>query len=81
MEILAQQTESKDAVASEEAVPTFRKKFELRCWARARLCNEGELNRQRAVDELQLWAQELGLIDQLGQDEVQLILAENFGVL
>ena len=53
--------------------------FELRAWARARLWQVGELSLHDAVDELQAAAERDGLVDKLGQDGVQHILAEAFG--
>ena len=52
--------------------------FELRCWARAKLVAEGELSMSEAVDELQAAALRDGLIDKLGQDAVQQIMAREF---
>ena len=52
--------------------------FELRAWARAVLHFVGVLEKQEAVDVLQAWAAELGLLNIIGQDAVQQILAEAF---
>jgi hypothetical protein len=52
--------------------------FELRCWARARLFAQGEFDLHDAVDELQAWAERLGLVEQIGQDAVQAIMAAAF---
>jgi hypothetical protein len=53
--------------------------FELRCWARARLCAEGMIELGEAVDVLQSGAERDGLVDSIGQDAVQEILAAAFG--
>jgi hypothetical protein len=60
-------------------VSTLQQKFKLRCWARAKLYFEGEIDLQEAVDALQEWAQELGLVEQIGQDAVQAIITGEFG--
>jgi hypothetical protein len=52
--------------------------FELRCLARARLWREGAFELSVAVDELQYAAVRAGLLDALGQDEVQAIMAAAF---
>jgi hypothetical protein len=52
--------------------------FELRCWARATLWRTGEFDLPEAVDELQFAALRDGLVDMLGQDEVQRIISEAF---
>jgi hypothetical protein len=52
--------------------------FELRCWARARLYRDGELDLHDAVDELQRAAVAGGLVEQHGQDHVQEIMALAF---
>jgi hypothetical protein len=52
--------------------------FELRAWARARLWAAGELDLHDAVDELQAGAERDGLIDRIGQDAVQAIMATAF---
>jgi hypothetical protein len=52
------------------ARPSALEVFTLRCWARARLFAEGELELHQAVDELQAAAERDGLVDQLGQDAV-----------
>jgi hypothetical protein len=52
--------------------------FKLRCWARARLYADGELDLLDAVDALQAFAERLGLIETLGQDVVQAMMAEAF---
>jgi hypothetical protein len=58
--------------------PSSRAAFELRCWSRARLYVEGELELREAVDALQLGAAASGLVDELSQDEVQRILSLAF---
>ena len=52
--------------------------FALRAWARAYLWSIGELTRHEAVDVLQHDAERDGLVDELGQDGVQKILADAF---
>ena len=52
--------------------------LELRAWARAYLYSIGELTLHEAVDVLQRDAQRDGLVDELGQDGVQQILADAF---
>jgi hypothetical protein len=55
--------------------------FTLRCWARARLFAEGEIDLRTAVDELQAAAERDGLVTLLGQDAVQTIIARAFEVV
>jgi hypothetical protein len=52
--------------------------FTLRCWARARLFAEGELELHQAIDELQAAAKRDGLVAKIGQDRVQEIIADAF---
>jgi hypothetical protein len=52
--------------------------LELRAWARAYLYAIGELTLYQAVDVLQRDAQRNGLVDEIGQDGVQQILADAF---
>jgi hypothetical protein len=52
--------------------------LELRAWARAYLWSIGELTRREAVDVLQHDAERDGLVEQIGQDGVQQILADAF---
>jgi hypothetical protein len=53
--------------------------FELRCWARARLWQAGEINDLHdAVDVLQECAVAWGLVESIGQDRVQEIIAAAF---
>jgi hypothetical protein len=60
------------------AKPSAREVFELRCWARAHLFAGGEYDLQEAVDPLQDAAEASGLVAELGQDEVQRMMAEAF---
>jgi hypothetical protein len=53
-------------------------KFALRCWARGYLAHVGEITLQEAVDVLQADAKASGLVEALGQDAVQRIIAEGF---
>jgi hypothetical protein len=55
--------------------------FKERCWARARLFAEGELELHDAVDELQSSAVRTGLIAAIGQDAVQTMMADAFGTV
>jgi hypothetical protein len=52
--------------------------FALRCWARAALVQAGEIDLQEAVDVLQVDAECDGLVDQLGVDCIQGIMAGAF---
>jgi hypothetical protein len=52
--------------------------FELRCWARAKLWQAGEFDLHEAVDALQRDAERDGLVDAIGQNEVQAILRDAF---
>jgi hypothetical protein len=52
--------------------------LQLRCWARAYLVEHGMMFLQEAVDGLQDVAVSTGLVDLLGQDAVQLIMAKAF---
>jgi hypothetical protein len=52
--------------------------FEARCWARAYLWAAGALDLFEAVDKLQADAERDGLIDKIGQDRVQSIMATAF---
>jgi hypothetical protein len=60
------------------ASPTVVKGFELRCWARGYLEKYGMMPLQEAVDGLQDLAVDTGLVDMLGQDAVQAIMANAF---
>jgi hypothetical protein len=53
--------------------------FQFRCWARAYLFMAGELSLHEAVDELQAGAQTYGLVAEIGQDEVQRVMAAEIG--
>ena len=55
--------------------------FELRCWGRARLFTEGELDLAEAVDELQESAMRSRLVDAIGQDRVQAMMSDAFGAV
>ena len=52
--------------------------FEMRCWARAYLVAHEMICLQEGVDVLQELAVETGLVDLLGQDAVQSIVAKAF---
>jgi len=52
--------------------------FRLRCWARAKLVEHGMKPLQEAVDGLQDVAVSTELVDLLGQDAVQAMVAEAF---
>jgi hypothetical protein len=52
--------------------------FGLRCWERGRLVKYGQMSLQEAVDGAQDQAVGAGLVDLLGQDAVQGIMAEAF---
>lgn len=52
--------------------------FELRCWARAYLWSVCEFGLAEAVDELRHATVKNGLVDELGQDALQKILATAF---
>jgi hypothetical protein len=54
------------------------KVFAALCWARGHLWREGYLEGADAVDVLQQWAVDNGLVDELGQDDVQRLIAEAF---
>jgi hypothetical protein len=55
--------------------------FEARCWARARLYSEGELDLHDAVDKLQESAECDGLVAAIGQDQVQWMMSDAFGAV
>jgi hypothetical protein len=61
--------------ASSEAV------YAARCDARALLFANGLLSLHEAVDELQTYAEKSGLVDRLGQDEVQRIMGVAFAAV
>lgn len=52
--------------------------FELRCDVRAYLVRHDEMDLQEAVDGLQISAAEAGLVDRLGQNMVQNMIARAF---
>ena len=53
--------------------------FKALCWARGHLWREGHIPEGTdAIDVLQQWAVDNGLVDELGQDEVQRLIAEAF---
>jgi hypothetical protein len=52
--------------------------FLARCEARADLVSRGYMDLLEAVDGLQLAAERTGLVDELGQDGVQKIMADAF---
>jgi hypothetical protein len=52
--------------------------FTLRCWARAVLWQACEFDLHTAVDVLQADAERAGLVDRLGQDAVQKMMADAF---
>jgi hypothetical protein len=52
--------------------------FDARCWARAWLAGAGEFSLHEAVDPLQQAAVATGLVELIGQDRVQKILADHF---
>jgi hypothetical protein len=54
--------------------------YAARCEARALLFVNGQLSLHEAVDELQTYAEQAGLIDRIGQEEVQRIMGEAFAL-
>jgi hypothetical protein len=52
--------------------------YAARCEAQALLFIDGQLSLHEAVDELQAYAEQSGLIDLIGQDEAQRIMGEAF---
>ena len=53
--------------------------FAALCWARGHLWREGHIaDIPGAVDALESWAAHAGLIERIGQDEVQRIMGEAF---
>jgi hypothetical protein len=68
---------------AEEAGPsppiTNAKIFKERCEARATLFAIGEYDLHEAVDVLQAAAEASGLVDEIGQNAVQALMAEAFG--
>jgi hypothetical protein len=69
-----------DAPATTDA-HDLKEVFRLRAWARALLYQAGEYALAEAVDVLQADAERDGLVDLLGQDSVQNILAEAFAAV
>jgi hypothetical protein len=59
--------------------PSPREVFALRAWARARLYFAGEITLHDGVDVLQDDAEASALVDAIGMDSVQQIIAEAFG--
>jgi hypothetical protein len=53
--------------------------FKARCWARALLVREGVMEFYEAIDGLQNAAVAYGLIESVGQDEIQHLMSEAFG--
>jgi hypothetical protein len=53
--------------------------FRLRCWARACLVEHGMMFLHEAVDGLQDMAVSSALVEMLGQDAVQEVMAKLFG--
>jgi hypothetical protein len=52
--------------------------LEARAWARAHLCAAGKFTLHQAVDVLQAWAIAVGLVERIGQDGVQHVIARAF---
>ena len=67
-------------LVGEEARPDLAKVFIARAEARALLWAAGEFDLHEAVDKLQADAERDGLVDRIGQDEVQRIIAETFAL-
>jgi hypothetical protein len=67
-------TRSASATPRPAALDVFRE----RAWARAYLWRAGEFDLGEAVDVLQAEAVRTGLVDRVGQDAVQQILADAF---
>jgi hypothetical protein len=57
------------------SAPALVAAFELRCQARALLWHAAALELSEAVDKLQRDAERSGLVDELGQDRMQEIIA------
>jgi hypothetical protein len=64
--------------AEPAAKPSALEVFTARAEARALLWQAGEFDLHEAVDALQAAAERDGLVAELGQDEVQCLLAEAF---
>jgi hypothetical protein len=71
----SQSADGKQALASCPALTAF----QARCEARAILCAVGELSLHEGVDVLQHDALASGLVDTIGQDTVQAVMAVAFG--
>jgi hypothetical protein len=67
-----------DLVAEPQLWPSPVEIFKLRAWARAYLWASCMLSLHEAVDELQHHAERAGLVDEIGADAVQEILAREF---
>ena len=67
--------------AEPAARPSALEVFIAHAGARALLWQAGEIELHEAVDGLQAAAVRDGLVDQLGQDEVQCLMAEAFGAV
>jgi hypothetical protein len=65
-------------IPSPSIVPDIEDVFHLRVWARAYLYAVGELDLHEAVDVLADDAITTGLVDQVGEDAVQAIVADAF---
>ena len=52
-----------------------------RCEARAMLHVGGKISLHEAVDELQAYAEDCGLVDHIGQDEAQRIMGKTFAAV
>jgi hypothetical protein len=55
--------------------------YAVRCNARASLFINGALSLHEAVDELQAYAEQSGLVDRIGQDEAQRIMSVAFAAV
>jgi hypothetical protein len=67
-----------DANVDAAVAPVALEIFGLRCWARAKLVVHGMISLQEGVDGLQDMAVSTGLVDLLGQDAIQAIMAKAF---
>jgi hypothetical protein len=67
-----------NALASKERLVDPLDAFRLRCEARSLLWHAGEIDLHEAVDVLQLDAERAGLLEQLGQDQIQQIISDAF---
>ncbi len=68
----------REFVPSPDTRPSALTVFELRAWARAQLWAAGEIDLPDAVDALQAHAARAGLVETLGADRVQEIMAIAF---